>query len=138
MLEERMAVVERCLPEAERRDVEAGKLRHSSVKSNRERRSPLAEYLKKEESGASMALDLKLFEQDAGIYEQTVLDSGRAVTENETTSKKNRLLEMVGKSKQSTETKYEPDTTQWKVTIDDGASEVATLCEKDEDFTSID
>lgn len=62
MLEERMAIVERNLQEAERRQVEAVKLRCSSVKSNGAGRSPGAEYVKKEKSLDSIALDLKIFE----------------------------------------------------------------------------
>lgn len=118
MLEERMAIVERSLQEAERREVEAGELRRSSVKISRECRSERAERVKKKRDMESMAQDLKL---DFKLYEQTVLNSGHAVAEEETTSKKNRLLEMVGKKGPSTKAR------RWKATVDDSASEVTTL-----------
>ena len=83
-----------------------------------------------------LVLDFKLYKQNAKLYEQTVLKSDQAAAEEETTSKKTWLLEMVGMKGPSTKTRYEPDTTQWKVTVDDSTSEVPKSCEKDDSFTT--
>lgn len=134
MLEDRMAIVERDLQEAERREVEAGKLRRSSAKSNQERRKGMAEYSKKKKVMEAMALDLKLYEQDAELYEQTVLNSGQAATEKETTGRKIRLFGMVGKKAQSTRVRHGSGATLRKPIVNDSASEVTTLCEKEDDL----
>ena len=142
MLEARMAIVERKLQEAERREIEAGKLRRHSAKFSREYRSETAERVKKKKVLEAMALDrkldFKLYEQNAELYEQTVLNAGQAAAEEETTTKKNRLFEMVSKKGHSTKPRRGLATAQWKPTVDDSASEVTTLCEKDDDFKTTD
>ena len=136
MLEERMVIVERCLQESERREIEAGKLRRSSAKTSRECRKQRAEYVRKKVMEA-MTLDLNLHD-DVEIYERTVLNSDQTAAKNETTDRKNRLLDIVGKTALFRRTKYGLGATQWKATIDDSTSEVTTLCEKGEDYKATD